>query len=136
MKIRIESIFNCENQLIVKYVQQSDTLYYISWPLLKFRPVDPERYPVQWENGKFQVRMKLFSFIPFGKQYIQIEKVKENDPTEYIIRDNGSGDIIKKWDHWIYNTPINHTKQTKYGAEIEIKAGVLTLIVWCFANFF
>ena len=136
MKIRIEYIFNCENQLIVKYVKRSDTLDYISWPLLKFIPVDPEHYPVQWENGKFQVRMQLFSFIPFGKQYIQIEKVKENDPTEYIIRDNGSGDVIRKWDHWIYITPKNDTKQTKYVDEIEIKVRILTLIVWCFANIF
>jgi len=136
MKARVESVFNCEMEQVIKYVKRSDTLDFIASPILKFIPVDPERYPVQWENGKYQVRMKLFSFIPFGKQYIQIEKVKENDPTEYIIRDNGSGDIISKWDHWIYITPKNHTKQTKYVDEIEIKAGVLTLIVWCFANIF
>lgn len=136
MKARVESVFNCEMEQVIKYVKRSDTLDFIASPILKFIPIDPDRYPVQWENGKYQVKMKLFSLIPFGKQYIHIEKVKENDPVEYIIRDNGSGDIIRKWDHWIYISSKSHTKQTKYVDEIEIKAGALTFIVWCFANIF
>jgi len=136
MKARIKSIFECDKKTIIGYVNLSATLHFISSPFLQFIPVDSSTYPVQWQNGRFRVHMKLFHIIPFGRQYINIEKIKENDPDEYIIRDNGSGDIVQKWDHLIYISVTENAKRTVYVDEIEIKAGILTIFVWAFAHIF
>jgi hypothetical protein len=136
MKARIESTFECKIETIIKYVNLSSTLDYISHPILKFVPVDFSGYPERWENGRYDVSIKLFSLIPFGRQHIQIEKIKEDDPNRYIIRDNGSGDIVKTWDHWIYINKVENSELTSYVDQVEIKAGAMTFFIWIFAHVF
>lgn len=80
--------------------------------------------------------MKLFGIIPFGNQFIVIEKIKENDPNEFIMRDNGYGDVIKTWDHWIFIRKTKNENLVKYIDRIEIKAGVLTIFIAIFASLF
>jgi hypothetical protein len=136
MKVRIESIFESDKDTIIRYVNLSTTLDFISHPILKFIPTEPSNYPVRWQNGSYRVSMKLFNLIPLGVQTIKIEKIKEDDPEEYIIRDNGSGNIVKTWDHWIYIQTGPQPNRVKYIDQIEIKAGIATLPVWFFAHLF
>ena len=136
MIANIETKFKCDYKTVIKKVNMSVTLDYIAFPLLKFEPINPDNYPKIWKNGKYQVYMKLFSFFPFGKQFIGIEKFKENDQEEYILRDNGTGDVIKRWDHWILIKKTNQHNLTRYIDRIDIKAGILTIFIWFFANIF
>ncbi len=136
MIANIETKFKCSYEAAVKYVNKSKTLDYIAFPLLVFTPIDAENYPKIWKNGNYEVKVKLFNSIPFGKQYIGIEKLKDNDPNEFILRDNGTGDIIKQWDHWILISKTDDKQQVKYIDRIDIKAGILTPFIWIFANIF
>lgn len=135
MIANIETKFNCDYKTVVEKIHLTRTLDFIASPLLIFKPTDPGKYPATWKNGTYQVQMKLFNFLPFGKQFIGIEKIKENDPDEFILRDNGKGEIIKRWDHWIFVEKIN-SNTTIYKDRIDIKAGILTIFIWVFANLF
>lgn len=137
MIANIETKFQCNYETVVQYVKRPITLDYIAFPILVFKNIDPKNYPKIWKNGTYQVKMMLFNFIPFGKQYIKIEELKDKDPNEFIIRDNGTGDLIKKWDHWIIIKKINgNSEVVQYIDRIDIDAGLITSFIWIFANIF
>ena len=78
--------------------------------------------------------MKIFGWFSFGKHWIVISKPQaENGP--YHIRDNGYGDHIKKWDHWI-NIQDALDEKTLYTDQVDIEAGLLTPVVWLFSQVF
>lgn len=136
MIVNIETEFNCSYETVVEKVNMSVTLDYIAFPLMVFKPIHPESYPKIWDNGNYQVNMKLLNTIPFGKQFIVIEKIKEHDPYEFILRDNGTGDFIERWDHWILIKRTNENNVTRYIDRIDIKAGILTIFIWIYGNIF
>jgi hypothetical protein len=85
MKATITTRLYCTFEKAVDYVNRSAMLEYVSYPILVFKPINKGTYPKVWKEGRHQVRLYLFGFIPFGKQYIGIEEIKTNDPKEYII---------------------------------------------------
>ncbi|WP_374137484.1 hypothetical protein [Sphingomonas sp.] len=56
-------------------------------------------------------------------------------PNRYQMRDNGSGDLIKRWDHWITIEPIAPDR-CRYTDEVEVSAGIFTPFIWLFALVF
>lgn len=136
MIINVETDFQSNYETIVEYVNLSKTLDYIAYPLLVFEPMNKNIFPKVWKNGKYLTSMKLFGFIPFGNQFIVIEKIKERVPNEFILRDNGYGDVIKTWDHWIFIRKTKKDNLVKYIDRIEVKAGVLTIFIAIFASLF
>lgn len=136
MIVNIETTFKCDYETIVKNLNNSATHKYITSPLMTFTPTNANEYDGDWINGKVEVSMKLFGLIPFGKQVFGIERIQEDDNDEYIIRDNGHGEMVSKWDHWVFIRRTNKVNKTIYIDRLEIKAGFLTFFVWIFANIF
>ena len=128
----------CSPARVWQEVQTSKLLIYITWPLVVFQPVAPTSFPDIWANGKYLTRMKLFGLIPFGKHWIVITR-PIIDPTPgkqvYEILDNGYSNIISTWRHLI---TIRETGdgRTLYSDKIEIEAGMLTPVIWIYANLF
>ncbi len=136
MLINVETKLNTDFATVVKYVNLSATLDYIASPLLVFEPVDPKSYPKIWRHGDYLVRMKVFGIILLGTQYIRIERIRDKSATEFILRDNGSGQLAKRWDHWIFIEKTEKNRVTRYVDRIEVKAGLLTPGVALFAAIF
>ncbi len=136
MIANIQTTFKCSYETVVENLNKSATHKYITSPLMSFTPVKADKYPENWVNGKVEVHMKLFGLISFGKQIFGVEKIQENNKDEYIIRDNGYGELVRKWDHWVFVRRTHKDNKTIYVDRIEIKAGFLTVFVWIFANIF
>ena len=121
------------NQLnLWEQILKPESLNYISNPLMKFIYNSP--LPKKWNVGKYATKLKIFGLIPFGEHIISIEFPPISD-SRLILRDNGYGRFIKKWDHWIYLSKVNDTT-TLYEDEVNIHAGLITPFVWAFANIF
>ncbi|MCE5209133.1 MAG: hypothetical protein AB1649_28620 [Chloroflexota bacterium] len=134
MRIRLTTVLNCPKERAWQAVQTTRLLEYIAAPLVRFDPLQPSRLPETWVEGSYQVRMKIFGWFSFGKHWIVISKPQaENGP--YHIRDNGYGDHIKKWDHWI-NIQDALDEKTLYTDQVDIEAGLLTPVVWLFSQVF
>lgn len=119
-------------------VQTTRLLAYIAAPLVQFEPLAPPVWPPVWQEQQYLVAMNVFGVIPFGTHSINISIPRRTDvPGErmYQLRDNGSGDVISTWDHLI---TIKETADgtTHYTDRVEIRAGVLTPLVWLFASIF
>jgi hypothetical protein len=136
MKLEIKSYFPADFDKVVKLVNQSATLDYIARPLIKFYPVEPESFPVIWENKEYLTEMKLFGIFPIGKQIISISRPRSIESNQFILRDNGKGDSIKMWDHWITIKKDPISTSVLYIDKLFLKAGILTPFIWLFANVF
>lgn len=109
-------------------------LEYVAAPLLRFAPVDPPAFPHSWEERRYRVRVMFAGVVPMGRQWIDISR--ENDPSgSFRMRDNGSGDLARKWDHRITIEPDGEGRCI-YADKVEIEAGPLTFVVWGFARLF
>ena len=75
-------------------------LNYVAGGLMKFHPIEPNSFPSKWVERKFSIKMFAFHFLPIGKQIIGIEFPQKSD--HWVLRDNGSGSLIKTWDHLIF----------------------------------
>jgi len=136
MIARFGSMLLCDYETFVSRVLTSASLHYIAKPLLSFNPTDPKEFPQKWVNGEYSVQIKLFGVIPLGNQMIRIELIEKGKDQEYIIRDNGSSKLIPKWDHWIFISKTNDPNIIRYLDRVEIKAGLMTPIIWLFAHIF
>lgn len=117
-------------------VQTAGLLQHIAWPMVRFIPVDDAALESFQPGGRYQVKLRLFGMIPFGTQWI-VSSLHEAKGTQWPkrLRDDGYSALISKWDHWIAVTP-DKDGGTRYTDEVEISAGVLTPLVWAFAQIF
>lgn len=138
MLVQVSTFLNCPTSKVWKEVQTSQLLDYVISPLVKFIPIQPDKFPKIWEDGKYFVRMKLFGIIPFGNHWIVISRpttANTSGKQVHELLDDGHGDIISKWRHLI---TIQETSdgRTHYADSIEVNAGILTFGVWVYANIF
>jgi len=136
MRIEISTILDCPPAMIWREALTSRLLEYVTYPLAVFAPVDPPKFPIKWDEGKYFVKIRLGGLIPFGQHCINIS-IPEADTARasYRIRDNGCGDVISKWDHLI-SIRASQSGKTLYTDTVEIRAGLFTPFVWIYARIF
>lgn len=122
------SIYECNAELFYNNLKKTSSLVHVARPIIYFKQLPQYPLPEIWREGRYQVSMRIFGFIPFGRQWIV---VTTNDENMYV-RDNGYSRLVKKWDHHIY---VNATDddRTIYTDIVQIKAGLLTPIIYLFA---
>ncbi len=114
-------------------VQKSRLLEHVAAPVVRFRAVKPERLPTTWADEAYEVQMFLFGWLPVGSQIIRISRSVSG--TTRLLRDDGSGQLAAVWDHSIRVEPSS-SGGTEYTDIVEMRAGILTPIVWAFAQIF
>ncbi len=136
MFLEISTELDCSAERAWQEVQTTRLLEYVTRSLLVFEPIEPQVWPKTWQEDKYFVRMKFLGIVPFGQQWIDISILDTSAEKQvYQIRDNGHGDLVNKWDHLIIIEEIP-TGKTKYTDRLELEAGILTPLVWLYANIF
>ena len=120
-------------ETVRQHVQRSELLEYVARGVLTFKPLDPEQLPEIWTEGRYKVAMLWKGFLPVGWQYVGIEPQPMRGNV-WSIRDNGSGALIRTWDHMIEISPEG--EGTRYVDRVRIEAGLLTPFVALFARLF
>lgn len=131
MKVKIATRLLAPPERVWAEVQKSKLLLHIAAPLIVFKPAENRPFPDEFPEGRLRVWMLLFGIVPFGRQWIYVSRPALGDGVKRI-RDNGSGDLIQTWDHWI-SIAAHAEGGTAYVDEVEIKAGLLTPLIWAFA---
>jgi len=117
---------------IEQHVKTSRLLMYVASPIIKFIPFGAAQLPEVWGKGTYWVVLRLFGFLPLGKQAVVISY--PDIPEGFSIRDNGHSMLIRKWDHRI--TVERSGVGALYRDHVVIEAGVFTIFVWAFAQLF
>ena len=136
MKVSRSTVIDITPDVVWSEVQAARLLVHIAWPLMRFVPVGDEPLEHFKPGGRYQVKLGLFGMLPFGKQWI-VTSVHLPDTGEWPkrLRDNGYSALIDKWDHWITITP-DAGGGTLYSDDVEISAGIMTPLIWAFAQVF
>ena len=136
MKVQISTHLDLPAETVWAEVQTARLLKHIAWPMMHFLPVGKASVDTFKPGGRYQVKLRLFGLLPFGTQWI-VTSVHEPDAGEWPkqLRDNGHSALIRKWDHWITVAP-DPDGGTRYNDEVEISAGVMTPVIWAFAQIF
>lgn len=111
-------------------VKKSSTLAFITKGLLGF---SQDNFPTEWkESETVSTRLFLFNFIPAWKHEIHFGRIDDKQAELYT---NEKGGIISVWNHLIKIEAVNE-QSCYYTDKIEIEAGILTPMIWCFAQVF
>ena len=132
MKIDLSVVLPCSLDQAVANVMTTRLLLYVSRPIVAFTPVGTSHFPATWTPGTHWVRLKLFGVIPFGKQAVVISNPEVN--SAFALRDAGYSALIPVWNHLITIDPV--LGGVRYRDQVEIHAGLLTPLIWVFAQFF
>lgn len=137
MRMTLTTRLDCPIETVWTQVHRPELLQHIAWPLIRFTYRDDGMPPVRWTQGRYRVGMWSFGIIPLGQQWVGIEYPEGTSVTNgrAVLRDNGSGTLIHKWDHWIFLEDVGGG-QTRYTDRLDVEAGVLTPFVWLFARIF
>jgi hypothetical protein len=112
-------------------VKQPETLRYVTKGLLGFRPEG--ELPKHFNAGEtYRVKLLFFGFVPAWWHEIRIERL--DDAEREILTSEGGG-AVKEWRHRI-TVDERGPWRSWYTDEIAIKAGVLTPLVWAYAQLF
>lgn len=135
MKVDLSTKIDLPPETVWEELQTASLLMHIAWPLLRFVPVGTEPLEAFKPGGRYLVKLRLFGVLPCGAQWIvtSVHAAEEEWPKK--LRDNGYSAMIRTWDHWITVRP-SADGSTDYRDEVEISAGLLTPIIWTFAQLF
>lgn len=134
MHLRLTTKLGVSAETAALLVSMPAFLEHVAAPLLRFTPIDPAAFPQVWEERRYRVRVLLAGVLPLGRQWIDISRETGPDGS-FRMRDNGSGDLARRWDHRIIIVPNGETFCT-YVDDVEVEAGLLTPFVWRFARLF
>lgn len=134
MRTRLTTLLDCSKERFWQEVQTPRLMEYVAAPLVTFDPLQPDRLPQVWKAGCYQVAMKLFRWLSLGRQWVVISIPQAGDHL-YQLRDNGYGDRITRWDHWITIQEATDGK-ARYTDQVDIEAGLVTPLVWLFSQVF
>ncbi|WP_116364816.1 hypothetical protein [Parahaliea mediterranea] len=112
-------------------VKRSDTLLFVSRGVLGFSGA--LRLPEQWQQGATEsVRLRFFGIIPGWMHTLTFVEIC--DSQRCLVTQEGGG-LVAVWNHRIQvSTGLQQT--CIYTDDVEVRAGLFTLPVWLFAQFF
>jgi len=133
MHFELESTLRCSAERVWAEVQKVSLLCEVARPLVTFATVSGEALPERWSEGStVRVRSYVFGLIPLGTRALTIEQV---DDERRVIQTRESDALIRRWDHRISIASLSGDS-CLYTDEVEIEAGIFTLFVWLFAQWF
>lgn len=132
MIVDVSTFLPAKPEKLEAHLRSSRLLIYVASPIVKFIPCGNTQLPERWEEGTYWVALRLFGFIPFGKQAVVISYPESQN--SFSLRDKGHSSLVKKWDHRITVDPLG--SGSLYRDHVSINAGVFTFFIWAFAQLF
>lgn len=132
MKVRATTLLPLSLERATALVLEPSTMTFVSAPLTAFTPLDPPTFPARWAPGDYRVRMKALSVLPLGEHTIRISLPPPGQPATFLLRDNGSGRLLRRWDHLITIEAVGDD-EVAYVDEVDVDAGVLTVPIAAWA---
>jgi hypothetical protein len=131
MRVDVQSRLPCNPALAWQAVQTLNLLQEVCTPLAQILPERGGQLPLVWSEGEtVRCRMKLFGFFPVGSRTLHFERIDQHTRQ---IQTRESDPLVRSWDHLISlsDTSDGHCL---YRDEVEVHAGLLTPLVWLFAQ--
>lgn len=133
MRVKISTTLNATEDEMWERLQKVSSLMYVASPILTFKPANESPLSEKWETKRmYKLKLFLFGLIPLGAHNIELVEINR---TKNRIVSKEHGKLAREWNHIIWFQKIDGNK-LHYTDEIEIKAGLITVVVWLFAHVF
>lgn len=130
MRVLVKSHLPISVEKAWSLVKRSETLRFVTRGLMGFGSAD---FPEVWQERQvISTRLRAFGLIPLWMHTLRFERI---DHVKMELATTEQGGLVSTWNHLI-KVEAASTNSCTYSDQIEIKAGVLTLFVWLFAQFF
>ena len=134
--VELDTLIDAPVETVARHVMTPRLLDFITKPLIKFGYPKSFDRSGNWPVGEHRMTMRFMGVIPIGWQVIGIELPESPDAETTLLRDNGYGPLIKRWDHWIVIRPNPDGEGTLYTDRVHIQAGLLTPLIAAYARYF
>lgn len=137
MRLRLAVLLPCPPGRAVAELARTQWLNRLDAPVLRFEPRDPSTFPERWRPGEYRVGLRLGGRLPLGEHTLDVRRVLDAGealgagPTE-IWHDAGHSALVRTWDHRVVLEDVQG--RTRCTDVVEIRAGLLTLPAWLFAQ--
>jgi hypothetical protein len=132
MIARVSTVLDASPPAAWEAVKRLDTFRYVTRGVLGYRA--PDGTPDDLREGMVvRGRLYFFHVLPAWSHEIRVVRVDE-DAREILTSENGGP--VKNWGHLILVEPGPQPGRCRYTDEIDIRAGVLTPLVWAYAHVF
>lgn len=131
LRIRLTTTLPAPADWVAKELQTTALFRCITAPLLQFTTVHGP-WPAHWPLGDTELRLALFGLLPMGRQTARISAHPCDDiPGAWpVLRDNGTGQLMRVWDHRITVHPLpGATESTCYTDEVFVRARYLPWVM-------
>jgi hypothetical protein len=133
MKARIATRLPCSEAELWDRIVEPESLRFVAAPILEFVPVEGSDLPEKWRTGvPYPLRLRFLGVVPLGRHTIELVRVDERARR---IESRESGLLARTWNHVIQFSEVE-PGTVDYVDEIEIRAGLLTPVIWAFAHLF
>jgi len=133
MIARISNQFSCTETELWRRIIEPRSLQFVASPLLTFTPIEADALEGEWQVGRdYPLQLYFMRFIPLGRHTIRLVTIDRSTNT---ILSEERGSLARVWNHRIHFQQVAPGKLA-YEDEIEIRAGVLTPLIWAFAHLF
>ena len=133
MRVLLKIVLDCEPDAAWRAVRSPAVPRQVSAPLMVFRSLEPEGFPVEWPEGEHPVHVDGFGVVPLGEQVITIGYPPARGHTR-LVRDSGYGvsglfTLVHGWRHTMAVAPARGGG-TLYRDELVYEAGLLGPLMW------
>ncbi|MCW2810800.1 MAG: hypothetical protein JWP61_1258 [Friedmanniella sp.] len=129
MRLQRQSLLPCPVERLAPELRKPELLNYISWPMIRFVPVDPPVLPPTWSRQPYRTDLRIGGRLSIGEHTLDLQPTPEAGPL--VWHDAGFSGLIRTWDHQIDLEDFHG--MTRYTDRVEIHAGALTVPAWLFA---
>jgi len=130
MRLQHTSLLPCSFDRCREEVTRPALLEHVSAPMLAYELLDPPAFGPHWEERAYRVALRLGGRLPIGQHTLAMD-VTTDEPGHFEIVDHGFSDLIAVWEHRLSISEFHG--MTRYRDDVQVRAGVLTPVVWLFA---
>jgi hypothetical protein len=129
--VQVSTELDAPARLVWEATKRSATLLYVARGMLGF--AEAHRFPEEWREGDVvRTRLLFFDIVPGGVHELRIVRVDERNREIYS---NERDALVPLWNHRIKVEEISPSL-CRYTDEIELRAGLLTPLIWLYAHLF
>ncbi len=146
MRVHLTLLLDCPAEAAWEALHSPAVFHAVSGPWTTAESREPGGFPERWPGGEHRVRLRLLGLLPMGEQVIRLRDETLDDPVlgagARVVHDEGGPvrgpmTLVRHWHHRmavapnpLSGTPGRSTARTRFVDTLEVRAGLLTPVVW------
>jgi hypothetical protein len=146
MRVHLDLLLDCPADAAWEALHSPAVFRAVSGPWTTAASLEEGGFPERWPGGDHRVRLRLLGVLPMGEQVIRLRDDTVDDAvlgaSARVVHDEGGPvrgpmTLVRHWHHRmaiapnpLSGTPERREPRTRFTDTLEVRAGLLTPLVW------